>query len=211
MTLTEREGEKLARECRKLPLGPDYRVNDYVKNLLNTVLDFQMDTKVVSASMHHFETNHTVRSHRKLQALVDEFADTKGGNMKLAQHMWGNNHWTRAEFLRCLLAEFDTRGIRGQASLKRWFTQVDFSEDVKGQFRSQHHSIGIALFHWLQLRLGVDTVKPDVHILNFVERAIGRRPKPVDAVDGLIKVARQLRRKAHRIDAAIWHFQRGDA
>ncbi len=35
--------------------------------------------------------------------------------------------------------------------------------------------IGIATFRYLQMLLGVDTVKPDVHIINFFEEQIGKR------------------------------------
>ena len=70
--------------------------------------------------------------------------------------------------------------------------------------------MGIALFKWLQLRVGVDTVKPDVHILNFISKAVGRKVSPADAVIDLELVARKLKRKAARLDAAIWHYQRGD-
>lgn len=211
MSLTPNELSLLTAECRKLPVGRDYRVHDYVTNVLNTVLDFQMESQVVGASMRYFDENHSIKSHRKLSATVAGYPNTKSGNLKLAQCLWGYNHWTRAKFLRELIRQFDARNIRGQESLKRWFTSADFETDVKGRFRTKEHSIGIALFHWLQLRLGVDTIKPDVHILNYVENAIGRRPSPSDAVAGLLTVAKRLRRKAYRIDAAIWHYQREEA
>lgn len=208
MALTELELDRLSRACKKLPRGRDYRVHDYVPNVLNTVLDFQMDSAVVGASMRHFEEHHAIKSHRKLAALLSTYPNTKTGNSKLAQTLWGYNHWTRAKFLRKLLREFGVRGIRGQASLKRWFTDANIESDVKCQFRTREHSIGIALFHWLQLRLGVDTVKPDVHIRKYVSTAVGRAVSPEDAVAGLLIVAKRLRRKAHRFDAAIWHHQR---
>jgi hypothetical protein len=175
MALTHTEYSALVAACRELRSGPDYRCNDYVTNLINTVLDFQMHTEVVGRSIAFFHANHTIRSHRKLLSIVNHFPDTKSGNLRLAEHLWGYRHWTRAKFLREILAQFDSRGIRGQESLRRWFTNAEFDRDVKGNFKTKEHSIGIALFHWLQLRLGVDTVKPDVHILRFVSDAIGRK------------------------------------
>lgn len=122
--------------------------------------------------------------------------------------MWNNNHWTRAKFLRMLLYEFESRGIKGQQSLKKWVSNADFEKDVKGQFKTEEHSIGIALFQWLRLRLGIDTVKTDVHIMNFVSTAIGRKISQQEALDALILVAKQTNRKASLLDAAIWHYQK---
>ena len=87
MPLTSDEVAALIVACSKLPLGPDYRVNDYVKNVINTVLDFQMDSSVVGKSMDYFELHHKARSHRKLVSLMAVFPDTKAGNLRLAQHL----------------------------------------------------------------------------------------------------------------------------
>jgi hypothetical protein len=179
-----------------------------VLNLLTTVLDFQMKVEVVDRSLEYFSETRAIRSHRKLREIVDSFPNTKTGNQALANYLWNNNHWSRAQFLRTLLDSVEARGIRGQASLKRWAKNADFDTDVKGQFKTNLHSIGFALFHWLQLRLGIDTVKPDVHILNFVSSAIRRRVRPDETVAALRQIAKTLKLKAHRLDAAIWHYQR---
>ena len=209
MPLTTQERKLLQKACDKLEDGPDYRCTNYVSNLLNTVLDFQMRVEVVGASMDYFEATHGIRSHWGLQKLVGSFANTKRGNTELANCLWNNNHWSRAKFLRMILDRLEEKGIRDQTSLRRWLKKADFERDVKGQFKTKEHSIGYALFHWLQLRLGIDTIKPDVHILKFVSDTIGRRVTPAEAVDGLTLVARKSRRKAHRLDAAIWDYQRG--
>lgn len=209
--MNKREIQKLRTQCNKLEDGPDYRINDYVTNLLNTVLDFQMNVGTVSSAMEYYEDNHGYRTHKKLSEIIDDFPNTKNGNLKLANSLWGNNHWSRAKFLRKLISEFEARGIKGQQSLQKWITNADFETDIKGQFKTQEHSIGIALFQWLRLRLGVDTVKPDVHIINFVAEAVGRTVTQEEALESLLEVARQTERKAALLDAAIWHYQRENA
>jgi len=211
MALTKREIQKLRTQCNKLEDGPDYRINDYVSNLMNTVLDFQMKVGPVESAVEYYEENHGYRTHKKLKAFIDSFPNTKNGNLKLANTMWNNNHWTRAKFLRMLLYEFESRGIKGQQSLKKWVSSADFEKDIKGKFKTKEHSIGIALFQWLRLRLGVDTVKPDVHIMNFVSNAVGRRISQQEALDALMIVAEQTNRKAALLDAAIWHYQKENA
>jgi hypothetical protein len=211
MALTKREIQKLRTQCNKLEDGPDYRINDYVSNLMNTVLDFQMKVGPVESAVEYYEKNHGYRTHKKLKTFIDLFPNTKKGNLELSNTMWNNNHWTRAKFLRMLLAEFECRGITGQQSLKKWILKADFETEIKGQFKTDEHSIGIALFQWLRLRLGVDTVKPDVHIMSFVTNAVGRRVSQQEALDALLIVAEQTNRKASLLDAAIWHYQKENA
>jgi dGTP triphosphohydrolase len=211
VALTKREIQKLRTQCNKLDDGPDYRINDYVTNLLNTVLDFKMNVGTVSSAMDHYEENHGYRTHKKLKEIIEEFPNTKRGNLRLANSLWDNNHWSRAKFLRKLINEFESRGIKGQQSLKKWIAEAVFESDVKGQFKTKEHSIGIALFQWLRLRIGVDTVKPDVHIVNFVSEAIGRNVSQEEALDSLLEVAKQTNRKAALLDAAIWHHQKKNA
>lgn len=205
------EHQALYRACRKLDDGPDYRNSVYAENLILTVLDFQMNVIAVNRALNHYRRKVGYRSHSALKNVVDGFPNTKRGNEKLASYLWSNNMWTRAKFLRILLDEFAARGIRGQKSLKRWLESADFDRDVKHQFRlssPKNHSVGFALFHWLCLRCGIDTIKPDVHILNFVENAIGRRPTPMEAVRDLMRIAKRQSRKGYRLDSAIWHAQR---
>lgn len=211
MALTKSEFQKLKKQCEKLEDGPDYSINDYVTNLLNTVLDFQMRVGTIVAAMKYYEEYHGYRTHKKLKEFIESFPDTKKGNLKLANSLWNNNHWSRVKFLRMLLVKFEERGIKGSKSLKKWISEANFKTDIRGQFRTQEHSIGIALFQWLRLRLGIDTVKPDVHIVNFVSQAVGRNVSQQEALDSLLEAAEKLNRKAALLDAAIWHYQREEA
>jgi hypothetical protein len=210
MTLLNSELRALHQACAKLKKGPDYRCDDYIGNLLNTVLDFQMRSPVVLKSITYFWENHEINTHKKLEILIARFPDTYLGNLQLANNLWGNNHWSRAKFLRVLMRCLDQRGIRGQKSLGRWFRNTDFEADVKGKFKTQEHSIGFVLFHWLCLRLGLETVKPDVHVRNFVRNVIGRAVPDREIVTALTAIAHRLpsqERRAYRLDAAIWHWQ----
>jgi hypothetical protein len=208
MTLSPEELRHLRRACDKLDDGPNYRCKDYIPNLLNTVLDFQMKSKAVGAAMDYFEETHGARTHRRLKTLLSTYPNTERGNRNLAKFLWNNGLWTRAKFLRKILECFEERGVKGQKSLERWVKEADFESDVKGQFRSEHHSIGYALFQWLRLRCGANTVKADVHIINFVSEAIHRRVYAEEATEGLRRIAKESKRRANRLDAAIWHYQR---
>ena len=213
--MNETEYKRLFQACRRLDDGPDYRMENYALNVTNTAIDFMARVETVNAAMQYYVDNVGYKSHRKLKELVDSYPNTKKGNMDLASRLWNNNMWTRAKFMRVLLGEFELRGIRGQKSLTRWLADADFEEDVKGQFKSRHrsegktgyHSMGFALFNWLCLRCGIDTIKPDVHVLDFVEEAIGRRPTPRECVESLTKIASQQNRQCYSLDSAIWHLR----
>lgn len=206
--MNEAEYKHLFKECRRLDDGPDYRENNYALNMINTALDFMLHVEAVNAAMKNYKNKVGYKSHRKLKELVDSFPNTKKGNMALASRLWSNNMWTRAKFLRVLLKEFDKRGIRGQKSLSRWLADANFEHDIKGKFKSRDHSMGIAIFHWLCLRCGIETIKPDVHVLNFVTEVIGRKPTPQECVEALTRIANQQRRECYSLDSAIWHRQR---
>jgi hypothetical protein len=58
------------------------------------------------------------------------------------------------------------------------------------------------------MRLGVETVKPDVHVLRFVSRAIGRPTSEDEAVLALETVAGRLGVRANVLDWSIWEQER---
>ena len=206
--VNKKEYKMLRRACKRLKDGPDYRMYHYALILINTVLDFQNRVEVVGKAQKYYMKNIGYESHRDMKREVERFPDTKKGNKKLAKRLWSTKMWTRAEFLRMLIREFGNRGIRDRKSLKRWLRKADFERDVQGQFRTEHHSVGPAIFHWICLRCGIDTVKPDTHILKFVSVCIGRRSDAKEAVEALTRIAGEQGRKARLLDSAIWHFQR---
>ena len=209
--MNDAEYDALYEACMHLDDGPDYRISSYALNLINTALDFQSNVTTVNCAMAYYRENFGYNSHRGLKGVVNQFQNTTRGNKNLSSYIWSNNMWTRAEFLRVLLDEFESRGIRGQKSLKGWLSNADFKRDIKGQFRSRHHSMGIAIFHWLCLRCGIDTIKPDVWVLKFVRSTIGRNASPEESVQALVSIAKAQRRRAYRLDAAIWNAQRNQA
>jgi hypothetical protein len=208
MSLSKPELKKLRTACDKLGKGKDYRCNDFVENLLLTAIDFQMTVEVVNRSRAHFREERGFKTMRRLEETLARYKDTESGNLELAKFLWNYKHRTRAKFLRVIVAKFNERGITGQAALQCWVATADFERDVRGQFRSDMHSIGYTIFHWLCLRCGVNTIKPDLQVLRFVESAIGRRPSPQETVEALVNIADDMGRETYKLDSAIWHYQR---
>ena len=63
---------------------------------------------------------------------------------------------------------------------------------------------GPAGFQYLRMLFGADTVKPDVHIINFVSQALNRRVDGIQSVFLLERASQRLGLSARGIDGRIW-------
>jgi hypothetical protein len=199
--LTDDELDLLGARCREIPLRPDDHIpTDLMTELFDTVLDYQNRAETVRRAQAHFRSIHgdDVRTMDQLADLLEQTPD----DAELAAFLWGNRHWRRARELRGLVAYLRERGVTDLAALRRWAagsTQDDFVGHIKG--------LGPAVYRSLVMRLGVDTIKPDVHVLRFVSSAIGRRVSQDEAVASLETVARRLGTSARTLDGSIWALQ----
>jgi hypothetical protein len=199
--LSEEELGRLEARCREVPLRADDRVAvDLVTELFDTVLDYQNRSETVRKAQAHFRSTHgdDVRTTDELADLLEQMPD----DTELAMNLWGNRHWRRARELRGLVAYLRERGVTDLAGLRRWAagsTKDDFVGHIKG--------LGPAVYRSLVMRLGVDTIKPDIHVLRFVAEAIGRRVSQDESVTSLEMVARRLGTSARTLDGSIWAFQ----
>ena len=97
----------------------------------------------------------------------------------------------------------NTHGFKNDLeAMKDWAIhaeQGDSINSVKG--------IGIATFQYLQMLLGVDTVKPDVHIINFFEEQIGKRFNKNKTILAFTELANHMGVKLVDLDYAIWLYK----
>lgn len=205
--LDERELATLVSRCRAVPLTHnEYVATGFVVALLETVMDYQNATTTVQRAGKHFEDNRSdeIQTLDDLERVLTRFPADKEGNDALARYLWGYHHWRRALELRGLVAYFRERSVTDLTALRAWAaasTSDDFVGHIKG--------LGIAVYHGLVMRLGVDTVKPDIHILRFVAGSIGRPVNELEAVEALEEVAERLDLSPRTLDWSIWEYQRG--
>lgn len=207
MTLTPAELANLEAACRDVPLTTsEYVATDLVLTLLETVVDYQQWTTTVENCVKYFTENRwdEARTLDDLEALFRRFPNGKDGNISLAQYLWGYKLWTRAEQLRGLVAFLRRNGIEDLDGLGKWATMSTFAT-----FQGQVKGLGPVVYQWLIMRLGVPTVKPDVHVLRFCEAALGRPVSEEEAIAGLTGVADKIGVPPHRLDWSIWEHQRG--
>ena len=87
-------------------------------------------------------------------------------------------------------------------------TLLESHQDFDRDFRGQVRGLGFAVYKWLVMRQGVETIKPDVHVLRFVRSAVGRQPSEAEAVTALERIAMELGLKAYELDWGIWEAGR---
>jgi hypothetical protein len=110
--------------------------------------------------------------------------------------------------LRALVAYLREVGVVDLDDLRAWAELSEFRRDFEGRVRyvadGRVYGLGPAVFNWLVMRLGVETVKPDVRVRRFVETAIGRRTNDGEIVDAVTAAASALDVSPRRLDWSIW-------
>lgn len=207
--LDQHELAWLLAACEELPdFGEEDRPFDYLEALFITVLDFHSRGEMVEKALDHYtataRTKLKLTGHQSLLKWLARYGDNQAELEKASLALWGNRHWTRLRLLKQLVAYFDEQGVVDATTLRHWAMKADFERDFKGRVKG----LGYTVFHWLQLRCGVPTIKPDVWVLNFVQRVIGRRPTEREAVQAFVALAPYLKVPLARLDKIIWTTER---
>jgi hypothetical protein len=106
-----------------------------------------------------------------------------------------------------LVRYFRSIGVVDQEKLKQWARTSTFKTDFQGRVKG----LGPAVYQWLVMRQGVDTLKPDVHVRRFAEAAVGRKLNDHDVIELTIRAAGSIGIKAFELDWRIWEASRGGA
>jgi hypothetical protein len=200
-SVTGDEYRAIRAACEVLPPPQGtYHRNDYVMNLLLTVLDYQNKRPTIENAIAHFKEVHgeAIRNHQSLR----EFLNAHPDDREAAKELWGNNHWRRLAELRGLVRFFEglPEPVADHDSLRRWAEKSEFDRDFKGKVKG----LGLAIYKWLTMRVGVNTVKPDVHVHGFLQVAVKRKLSDKEAIAVLERVAGEINRKAYELDWSIF-------
>ena len=206
--INQQEFSLILQKGRNLPPAQGmYLVYDYIENLFITVLDFMMQGCTIKKAIAYYQKNRgsEIRTLNDLKSLLSKYEDDKEGNIAIAQYLWGYKYWNRVSLLRKLVTYFESIGVTSQEKLAHWANTSDFEKDFSGKIPG----MSFAIYQWLIMRQGIETIKPDVHVRRFVEAIIHRSDiAGQEIVDTLEKVAKQLGLKAYELDWRIWEYQR---
>jgi hypothetical protein len=89
--------------------------------------------------------------------------------------------------------------------LERWAREARPHDSLAFKVKG----FGIAGFQYLRLLFGANTTKPDIHILRYVSRIIGREVTDFEALELLERAAAEAGLPARTVDSVVW--QRGVA
>jgi hypothetical protein len=180
-------------------LSPDTRVdNDLGTCLVTTVVDFQMHETAVKRALEHFRASraHRASTLEDFEELLAGYPDTREGNEELAEALFGYRMWTRMGLLRDLVRFLRDEGVTDLAGLRAWAESSEFKRDFQGQVRysagGRTYGLGPAVYSWLVMRLGVNTLKPDSRLHAFVETAIGRWASDADVAAATVSAAARI-------------------
>ena len=208
--ITDSDVEQVVAAGRNLPPAVgSYVETDFVMNLLETVLDYMLQTPVVVKALQHFRDNRwkEARNLDQLESLLAGYPENEEGNTALALHLWGYRLWTRAQQLRDLVRFFRSIGVVDQETLTAWARRSEFKRDFSGRVKG----LGPTVYQWLVMRQGVDTVKPDVHVHRFARAAVGRPLTNQEVIEVTTRAAQHLGIRAYEFDWRIWEASRGGA
>lgn len=207
--LTDDEFTKLATAVAGLPfIRPMKWETDYLEDVMHTVLNFHIQEPVVINALNFFQLQvqkqHRINHHHQLKALLAKFPNDKDGNEAAALFLWSNRHWTRIELLRRLLEFFESIGVTDQPSLHAWIKTATFDADFKGKVKG----LGIAVWEWLRIRCGIDSIKPDIWVINFAKRLVGKRISEKALVDTFGRISPLVGESLSTIDVTIWYYEK---
>ena len=98
--------------------------------------------------------------------------------------------------LRDLVPFLCDEGVTDLAGLRAWAEVSGFKRDFKGRVRycagSRTLGLGPAVYSWLVMRLGGETLKPDARLHAFVETASGRRASGADVAAATVSAAARI-------------------
>ena len=202
------EYDLILQKCKELsPAKGIYLVHDYLENIFITVLDFMLKGDIIKNAIAYYKENrwNSIRTLRDLRQLLSEYPDDKEGNTAVAQYLWKYKYWTRVSLMRKLVDFLVSINVRSQEDLIKWANTSNFETDFKGKIPGMSY----AIYQWLIMRQGIETIKPDTHVRRFVESIVHHSHfTDEELVACLENVAKELKLKAYELDWRIWEYQR---
>jgi hypothetical protein len=208
--VSEPEMETLLDALRALPdAAGTYLEGDLLTNIFLTVLDLNMQPTTVSKAIRHYRRHRSgeLWSLPDLQGLLECYPDNTDGNRQIAQFLWANRYANRVEWMRGLVDWLVAKDLTSGDKLRAWMPTADFDRDFKDQVKG----LDIAAYNGLIIRLGADTVKPDILLHEYVEALVGHRVTDEEVVRVMHAGAKRLKRHPVQLDWSLREQKRGRA
>lgn len=208
--VSDPEMETLLDALRGLPdAAGTYLEGDLLTNIFLTVLDLNMQPTTVSKAIRHYRRRRSgeLWSLPDLQSLLERYPDGTEGNRQIAQYLWDNRYANRVEWMRSLVDWLVAKDLTSGDKLRAWMPTADFDRDFKDQVKG----LDVAAYNGLIIRLGADTVKPDILLHEYVEALVGHRVSDEEVIRVMHAAAKRLKRSPVQLDWSLREQKRGRA
>lgn len=164
---------------------------------LNRRYDSVVFPRVQAFSVGH--PNITELAH--LQTMFSQYKEVgQFSREKLNYNDVGREHTLRGVVEYMLATQAKHQGASERERLQAWARSVHPSDyrlvGVKG--------FGLSGFQYMRMLFGVQTTKPDVHVIRFVSETIGRPVNDITALSLLEQAAAKVNLPLREVDGAIW-------
>lgn len=199
--MDDKDIERIKQELMSIPLVDELT---YYKNPCLVILDAVMsrsrvyETTVVPR-LNYFKTNYPEIN--TLDMLINTI--NKVGSENFASKFLDYQFADIGKVIldTAMLFNINKNNFEDLEGMKYFASTPNFYKEIK-----KVNGIGIATARYLAILLGIDTVKPDIHIIRFISQSIDRKVSEEEAVDLLTKAAKEMRESVARIDNSIWQF-----
>jgi hypothetical protein len=159
--------------------------------------------RFVKPRVNRFATNHPeVRELSQLQVLLNKHQVGGFCLEELNYKDIAREQTLRGVASYLLSVESRYKGESEWARLKAWAEAVSPSEYMMIGVRG----FGLAGIQYLRMLLGVQTTKPDVHVIRFISKELGRPVNNINALLLLEAAAKKEGLPLREVDGAIWKF-----
>jgi len=86
--------------------------------------------------------------------------------------------------------------------LRQWAENLDFNNNELNQIKG----IGLASIQYLRILLGIDTVKPDIHIKKSINKVYATKINDISTIYFIENVSKKMGINARKIDQFVWEL-----
>lgn len=130
--------------------------------------------------------------------------------------IWGHKDKRKYSVLSELVKKIILFGKRNEninlddlSLMKSWVTKFELADRNKENYPGKIPYFGIATFQHLRMTFGIDTVKPDLRVLQVLEKEFGKKLSPIKAIAEVERIAKITGMKVVLLDQIFVKYGSG--
>ena len=204
-------GEVAKSRFTELKQQPFLWVNNHVEALINTALNIRQKTETVKKRMKVYRKNYShIKNLYDLKKLINSMSEKECLYKVLGFNKVKKLNNPRYNVLKAMIEAFISYQKRKGFSsdyeaMKDWAHNFDLS-NLNNDALAEIHGVGLARVQNLRMCLGVDTVKPDVHIENALKELGYENCSKRNVVEICEWISELTGYSCLELDQIFWHY-----